>query len=76
MSNPMIERLENRALLSATVTQTFKIDSALSFATGSGVITLPTAVDANGKPIGAEPDGPDRGLCAEVKPPVSCRRLA
>jgi hypothetical protein len=50
----MIERLENRALLSATVTQTFKIDSALSFATGSGVLTLPSAVDANGNPVGAD----------------------
>ncbi len=46
-----IETLESRVLMSAT-TQTFTIDTALSYATGSGVIAVPTGVDARGNPIG------------------------
>ena len=38
--------------MSGSTIQTFTIDTALSYATGSGVVTVPTAVDAKGNPVG------------------------
>ena len=47
-----IESLEGRLLLSATATQTFTINSALSYATGSGSFTVPIKTDSAGNPVG------------------------
>jgi hypothetical protein len=44
-----LESLETRVLFAS---QTFTIDSALSFATGSGVVSIPTKVNSNGDAVG------------------------